>query len=365
MGVKDINAAGGLLGRQVEIETFDIQDLAPERLMLASSTLVQQKKADVIVGGYVGNGTEALAFGKYPTPFFHDSGNDVWVEEAKKNGFTNIWHTCNLNSDLVPANINYLDALPYTYPNKKVVLLFGQDPLSDAMRAQAAAIYKEKGWDIVLNRPVPYGTTDYGPYLTTIKAEDPALILFWVYSPTDQITFFKQFLKDPTNSIVDMDGANGTKEFLDLGGKMIDGITGVANLAQQLGLPPDTQDYQDWYDRFTKEEGNPPAGLSGMTYASVMIWAEAVKAVGDPTKYDEINAWLATSEVTLFDGIPPYHFNENHYWSLDELPMGWGQIQNGGQNTTLFMGTTNDPTAQAYTDLAGNAPQFVTPSWIK
>lgn len=356
--VDQLNAAGGVLGRKVEMETFDVQDMAPERLMLAASTLVEQKKCDVIVGGYVGNGPEALAFGKYGVPFFNDSATDAQAELIQKNGFTNVFTTCNLNSQLVSTSWQNMTSVPYQWPNKKVALMFGQDSLSDSMRAQMASEAEKSGWQVVLNKAVPYGSTDFTPYLTTIRAEQPSLILFWVYSPTDQVKFMKAFLQDPTNSVIDMDGATTVKEFLDLGGAKNSGIVGVAQYCQQFGIQPPSQAAQDWVDGFTKSVGNPPAGLAAMTQISVTMWAKAVEAVGDPTKYAEINDWLAKNKVTVWDGIPPYYFASNFSFDVNDLPIVFGQIQDSTLTSTTMGG-------QPYKDYQGNSATFQTPPWVK
>ena len=52
--VTEINDAGGLLGRKVEIVKFDTQDLAPERVMQAADTLVQQDKVVANITGWAG-----------------------------------------------------------------------------------------------------------------------------------------------------------------------------------------------------------------------------------------------------------------------------------------------------------------------
>ena len=43
LAVEQINSAGGLLGRPVELVLFDTKDFAPERLMSAANKLVGQR----------------------------------------------------------------------------------------------------------------------------------------------------------------------------------------------------------------------------------------------------------------------------------------------------------------------------------
>ena len=66
------------------------------------------------------------------------------------------------------------------------------------------------------------------------------------------------------------------------------GIQGATiNGGMPLPVPP--PEAQDWLDKFTLKYGNPPqAGLPNV-YCGVMIWAEAVEAVGDVDDFDAIN----------------------------------------------------------------------------
>ena len=52
MAVDELNAAGGLLGKKLEIVMFDNQDFAPEVVMQGADYLMGQKKVAVVVAGW-------------------------------------------------------------------------------------------------------------------------------------------------------------------------------------------------------------------------------------------------------------------------------------------------------------------------
>ena len=70
MAVDELNAAGGILGRPLELYKFDTQDFAPERVMQAADQLVGNDKVDVIHAAWAGWGQDVRAYGKYDVPTF-------------------------------------------------------------------------------------------------------------------------------------------------------------------------------------------------------------------------------------------------------------------------------------------------------
>ena len=56
LAIADINAQGGLLGRQIEMIVYDIGDLTPDKLQAAALNLVEQEEVHVLINGYGGMG---------------------------------------------------------------------------------------------------------------------------------------------------------------------------------------------------------------------------------------------------------------------------------------------------------------------
>jgi hypothetical protein len=76
MAVADLNAAGGLLGRPVELKIYDIEELLPETVAASAADLLDKEKVDVVVEGYGGYGPDFEAYGaNSDVPFIHGSGS--------------------------------------------------------------------------------------------------------------------------------------------------------------------------------------------------------------------------------------------------------------------------------------------------
>lgn len=349
MAVNDINAAGGLLGRPVELVVYDVEDMAPEKLNAAASKLVMQEKVATIITGYSTPGADVTAFGKYPTPFiqFDTSSQNVQMVKDDPEKYGQVFTLGDIESAYGKQTFDDLLALPYEYPNEKVVILAGDfewdKKVTEGIKAEAEA----RGWEVPMYEVFPYGTREWGPILTKIKAINPAIIDISVMDPADIKTFLTQFAQDPTDSVVEVGYAISIQGFPELVGKNGNGVVGISTTS----ILPDEMGDQFKAD-FEAEFGTPP-GLSivGTCYDGVRLWAEGVAKVGDETDYVAVGEAIKTLGYKGVQGN--YTFQPgNIVPATDEgLPMFFFQVQDG-KLVLLKVGTQDEGT-------------FVTPSWVK
>jgi len=356
--VDEINAAGGLLGREVKLETFDIQDLAPERVAMSADTLVAQKKCDAVFAGWAGFGGDVQAYGRYPVPFFHGDAQQASVDAMKDGGYQNIWMTLDTEANVGADQWAFASSLDYAWPNKKVAFIHSEDGWASAVYKAIGSAAKADGWTVVSEDKVPYGTTQWGAIMAKIRSEEPALIMFDMMSAADMLSFTKEFQKQPIDAVVDLGMGMSIREFQEGAQGKIDGYIGSTNLACGFTIPPASTEQQAWYDAFVQKYGAPPGGLAGTTYTGVKAWAAAVEATGDPSGYEAVNAWMASNPFTVWDGVPDFKFDADHCIRDADAPLGFGQMH-GDEMKTLWYG------APDYTDFHGNTYEFQVPSWIK
>ena len=95
-------------------------------------------------------------------------------------------------------------------------------------------------------------------------------------------------------------------------------------------------------------------------YNSFMMWAEAVRQVGDPTDYDAVVSWLQNNSFESMPGMRVIDFDERQVPTHAEWPVVYVQIQNG-EWFTLSHKVYGDP----YVDYQGNSYEFQIPPWIE
>lgn len=355
MSVDEINEAGGLLGKQIEIIRFDSKGFEPEVVMQAANYLCGQKKVASIHAGWAGWGQDVRAYGKYDIPFFADDGSEdavnVFREDPKK--YSNIFQLTPTGADQAESVFRALTTLPYEWPNKKVVIINTDDSWGLGVSESLIKNYEKIGWKIAKRETVPYGTTEWGVILSQIRRIKPALIHFEIASGQENISFFQQFLKRPTNSIVSLGWGITPREVINVLGTKADGLIGQ----MPSGLPgpkaPNAAG-QAWLDKWHKLYNyQVPAGAF-ITYTAVKAWANAVTQVGDAYDFKAINKYLSDNGYEGIQG--KLKWNKDNVLNLQKgSPVVHYQVQ-GGELQAIY----TDPSMEPYP-----GSEFKKPSWIK
>ena len=244
-----------------------------------------------------------------------------------------------------------LQALPIEYPNKKIATISADDSWGMETSRGMKEIAEKNGWKVVVAETVPYGTREWRPILTKIRKAKPAIIYVEIVSSPDLVTFFNQFKKNPTPSLIHLGYGVSLPDFLPNIGKGGNGVMGLTTGLPGPAAPTPTS--QAWVDRFTKKYGSEPGAGSFAVYSGVMMWAQAVKAVGDVKDYNAINAYLAENKFTSLTGRKVWFDKDHKISTLSCWPLSHLQIQDG-RLITVYHGQDK------YLDY-----EFMTPEWMK
>lgn len=355
MAVNEINAAGGLLGKQLEIIRFDSKGFEPEVVTQAANYLVGQKNVAAVFAGWAGWGQDVRAYGKYDAPFFADDGSqaavDVYNEDPVQ--YYNIYQTTDVDVNQGRSMARALLALPYEYPNKKIVIINTDDAWGLEIGDVIDEAFREKGWKTAKRETVPYGTNEWGVILSQIRRIKPALIHIEIPSGPENITFMQQFLKKPTNSIISLGWGITPREVLDTLGTAANGIIGEmpSNIP---GPKAPNAAAQAWLDKFVSlYKHQVPCG-SWIMYTAVKAWANAVTNVGDPYNFKAVNKFIRDNGYEGELGLIKWD-DENVLRAQSAAPINHFQVQ-GGELHAIF----TDPPLTPYP-----GSKFEIPYWIK
>jgi ABC-type branched-subunit amino acid transport system substrate-binding protein len=355
MAVDEINESGGLLGKQIEIIRFDSKGFEPEIVMQAADYLCGQRKVASVHAGWAGWGQDVRAYGKYDAPFFADDGSqaavDVFREDPKK--YYNIYQLTPTGPDQATSMFKAITNLPYEWPNKKVVIINTDDSWGLEIKDTLVKNFEQAGWTIAKQETVPYGTSEWGVILSQIRRINPALIHFEIASGQENITFFQQFMKRPTNSIVSLGWGITPREVIDVLGTTADGLIGE----MPAGLPgpkAPSAAGQAWLDKWHHlYQYQVPAG-AWITYTAVKAWANAVTQVGDAYDFEAVNHYLKTHGYAGAQGRMMWD-EDNVLRAQTGSPIVHYQVQ-GGELNTIF----TDPPLKPYPNA-----RFIKPRWVQ
>ena len=185
LAIEEINAAGGVLGKQIEPV---IEDGASDWPTFAEKAgkLLQQDKVAAVFGGWTSASRKAML------PVFEQNKGLLFypVQYEGLESSPNIFYTgATTNQQIVPS-------VTWLLENRgKTFYLLGSDYVfpktaNQVIKAQLAA----EGGEVVGEEYTPLGHTDYSTIISKIKAAKPDIV-YNTLNGDDNVAFFKQ-LKD-------------------------------------------------------------------------------------------------------------------------------------------------------------------------
>ena len=288
LAAEEINAAGGILGRPVEIFVEDTRDMGADLVSQGMQRLIDRHNASAIINGY-NVGTNMIEMDVA-------ADNDIFFMHYN----TLISHNEKFNSDpdryyssfqgdppeywYGPGCLNFLKNLAeggsWDSPNQKIAIIPSANEYSiviaNAIRDQAA----EFGFEVSLFETVPFPNNQWGPTIAKLRQDPPAAIIVTHFLPQDLAQFMVQFLAQPINSLIYMQYGPSLPAFREIGGEAINGViysTVVGCLPDEFSAP-----YREAYrSRF----GPNSAFITGsQTYDGLWMWALAAAIASGPSE---------------------------------------------------------------------------------
>ena len=160
--VEKINAAGGVLGRKLQLVAYDSAGDA-EKARTFAKRLIEQDKVDVIVGGSTTGETMAVVplVEAAQIPFISLAGAVVIVEPVKK------WVFKTPHTDRMACEKIFIDMQSRKF--SKVALISGPGGFDKSMRGQCLGVAKKYGIEVIADETYGGGDTDMTAQLTKIK----------------------------------------------------------------------------------------------------------------------------------------------------------------------------------------------------
>jgi len=160
--VERVNAAGGVLGRKLQLVAYDSAGDA-EKARTFAKRLIEQDKVDVIVGGSTTGETMAVVplVEAAQIPFISLAGAVVIIEPVKK------WVFKTPHTDRMACEKVFVDL--QSRKLSKVALISGAGGFDKSMRAECLKVAAKYGIQVVADETYGAGDTDMTAQLTKIK----------------------------------------------------------------------------------------------------------------------------------------------------------------------------------------------------
>ncbi len=334
LAVDEINNAGGVKGYKFKIIKGDTKDQVPDAVTSAFKKITSDKAVGCMITGYASpTNFEINLMAEINMPYLisANSAQTQGIIGKAPEKYPTVW-------SLTPSYEAYETELPRLLEiwakegkiklnNRQVAIVTSDNPYSKTISEGLKKSFPEHGWTVTVDEMVPFGEVhDWRAIISKIRKNPPDMVVNTDYQPGNEATFVDQFMEDPTPSLMFLQYGPSVPEFIELTQDMSSGI--MYNL---LGGPiMASQEGQDVARKFKSEYGIESGAYGHMLYWEVMIYADALKLVGDPAKKLEIGQAIGKMTKKISSGTMA--FDPKTHLALqgdDYTPIQFFQIWQG------------------------------------
>lgn len=358
LAVDELNAAGGVAGHTFELVVGDVGEASADAVATAAERLLGDRAMGAIMTGYASGTNFEIEMMAEQDMVYLISANSAQTEgivSPNPEDFGTVWSMTpsydGYNTEIVPVIEGLAGSGALALPNRKVAIIASDNPYSKGIAVGMVEAFGAAGWEVTENELLPFGEiNDWRAFLSKVRSNPPAVLINTDYVSANAATFMSQFMEDPTNSLVFIQYAPSVPEFLELTREKSSGV--VYNLLGGVLDTPTNPRAAEVLGKYEAAYGNEPGTYGAALYEQVLIYADALAKVGDPTMRKEIGKAIgATSKQTAMGRIqfdPATHLSVQ---SNDGVPIQFYQIRSGER--VLF-----------YPDVYATGG-FEQPSWMK
>lgn len=282
MAVEEINAEGGLLGREVKAVTYDPQSNMSLYSQYATQLALKDKVA-VVHGGITSASRETIRpiFHRFKTLYFYNTLYEGGV--CDRNEISIGTTPAQTVEKLVPHVMNLW--------GKKVYTVAADYNYGQITAAWVKRYVEEHGGEVVATEFFPLDVTQFGSTISKIQAADPDMVMS-VLVGTGHLGFYRQWaaagMKDKIPMASTTFGAAGAEPII-LTPEEANGIYACFGYFPSVDTPANKAFLERVKSRFPE---NTPilSEISECTYEGVKIWADAVKEAGTIERMPVIEA---------------------------------------------------------------------------
>ena len=307
--VEKVNAAGGVLGRQIQLVVED-DVCAPEVAANTAAKLVSDGVVAVI--GHICSGATYTAL-----PIYVESGIVAMSPSATNPGlreYENFFRTIGADDAQSPAQVDFVvDELGMT----KIALLHDKGDYGKGLADFALAALQERGMEPVLYEGITVGAVDYSAIINRVAAEGAEVVLWGGYHPEASKLVDQMRSRGLNLVFMGADGIFGNA-IIDLAGAAAEGVYASGPTLPSGAL---AEEYRQLH---IAKYGAEPGDFFMQAVSGALALFNAIEAAGS-TEYEAIIKALKSEKVSTPYGT--IGFDEKG----DATGVGFSifQVQNG------------------------------------
>lgn len=316
VAVDEINAAGGILGKNVEIKSFDDENVA-EKAAAAAELIVSDESIVAVAAGHYSSSIALVG-----APIYQEGGIPAISNSASHPDYSAVGDYIFRNNLTEEDEFRFAFQMPVIAGAKKVAIVslmsdFGQ-LVTDDLVEMANEYGGQLGFEIVCESYFTDGTVDFAPNIAEVTGSGADTIIF--SAEYNNLAAFAQQLRktDDTTQIIGlMTTYNG--ELIKLAGDTVEGMYLYSC------FDPNSEDelIQNFVKEYVDANGMQPDFVAANAYDSVYMLKAAIEKAGS---FDREAVKDALYEVEFSGTQGVLHFKENG--DVEKVAVAF-RIQNG------------------------------------
>jgi branched-chain amino acid transport system substrate-binding protein len=283
--VKDINAKGGVLGKQVELLTED--DACKPEVATNTATKLVSQKVDVVLG-HICSGATKAALGIYKdSKIICMSPSATNTDLTLSGDYPNFYRTIAYDDAQAQLQVKFATE---TLKVKTIAILHDKGDYGKGAAELAKKYAEQAGVEVKLFEGVTPGAVDYSAIIQKVKRAKVDTVIWGGYHPeASKIVTLMKKERMKTTFI----GPDGVKDdtFIKVAGKYAEGVyaTGPRDVSKNPLAIAAKKAHQEAY-------GSDPGAFFDSAYAAALALLNAIEKAGS-TDYDAVSKALKSEYV--------------------------------------------------------------------
>lgn len=346
VALEDVNANGGINGREVKLNIQD--DTSEVSVALTAAQQLIDADVPIALGAYSSSITNPLAqfFTRAQLPFLVYTSSADNITQPGSEWVFRLNQPANAYGQVLFDIFDHLNSEGAEI--ETIAVIAGNGNFEQAVADSAERLAEERGYEIVENESYDRGVTDFRPVLNRFRAAEPDVV-FMVSYAEDSVAIMRQANEVGLNADIFAGGAAGfaLPGFIQDAGPAAEHVITATAWTEDVAYPGASE----LFERLTEQLG----GVEP-SYHAAQAYAGLITAVDALTRAESFSAEdvQAALEETNIEETPygPIRFDDfNGYQNQNPILMVAQQVEDG-QFATVF------PIEAATEEIV-----FPTPTW--
>lgn len=310
MAVDEINKAGGINGKKLQLDIQDSQG-KPEVARSIVENFIDVKKYPVVVGAYSSSESKQVAAvaQEKKIPYLVVTGS---ADDITQQGYDHVFRL-NHTTEMYPEGL--ITFLNEVVKPKTVAILYENTDFGSSSSKSFAQVAEKNGWSVIMNEGYEKGALDFKPLLQKVKSANPDVLYMvsYVMDAAKLMNDAKALRVEPKLFVGG--GAGFTlPEFQKNAQEAAEYVVSVTLWAPEVKYPG----AKEYAENYTKRYGGEPDYHGVQAYAATYVLADALKRAKSLTPKDIRDALAATDLMTPYGPVKFISFDK--YTNQNRLP---------------------------------------------